>query len=216
MPTRTRDVWGRLVFFSFDGIDGAGKSSQIRLFVQWIRSLGYDVTTCRDPGTTVAGEAIREILLGADYRIDYRAEMLLYMACRAQLVDEIIRPALDAGRVVVSDRYVLANVVYQGSAGDLDPDEIWRVGEIATQQLMPQLTFVLDLDPQLAAQRVGTTQDRLESRGLEYFRRVRQGFVEQATRFPDRHAVIDASRDIDAIQADIQSACRRQVGLGKE
>lgn len=199
------------MFFTFDGIDGAGKSTQIRLFVDWLRGQGYSVTTCRDPGTTDAGEAIRAILLGADFRIDFRAEMLLYMACRAQLVQEVIRPALDRGECVVSDRFVLANVVYQGSAGGIDPDEIWKVGEIATQSLMPKLTFVLDIDPTVAAKRVGGNTDRLESRGIEYFTRVRNGFLEQATRFPDNHAVIDASEDIASIQSNIRAACRTKL-----
>ena len=194
------------MFFTFDGIDGAGKSTQIRLFVEWLESNGHSVTNCRDPGTTAAGEAIRGILLGTDFRIDYRAEMLLYMASRAQLVSEVIRPALKRGDCVVSDRYLLASVVYQGSAGDIEPDEIWKVGEIATESLLPDLTFVLDLEPCAAAHRLGDKQDRIESRGLEYFTRVREGFLSQAQRFPDSHAVIDASQGIDAIQSDIRAA----------
>lgn len=195
------------MFVTFDGIDGAGKSTQLNAFVEWLRSAGHTVTTCRDPGTTEAGEAIRGILLGADYRIDCRAEMLLYMACRAQLVHEVIRPALDRGEVVVSDRYILANVVYQGSAGGIAPDEIWQVGAIATEELLPDLTLVLDLDPAVAAGRVGGKQDRMESRGIEYFTAVRNGFLREAQRFPASHAVIDASQDIDAIQAQIRHAC---------
>jgi len=194
------------VFLTFDGIDGAGKSTQLNLFIDWLRESGRTVTTCRDPGTTDLGEAVRAILLGADYRIDYRAEMLLYMACRAQLVNEVIRPALERGEVVISDRYILANVVYQGSAGGIDPDEIWQVGEIATEKLLPHLTFVLDLSPEIAAERLGDKQDRMEARGLEYFTQVRNGFVEQANRFPDSHAIIDASQNVETIQNDIRAA----------
>src|SRR5262245_46414963 len=110
------------MFFSFDGIDGAGKSTQVRLFVEALRARGHEVVECRDPGSTPLGERVRELLLksGADTPIDPRSEMLLYMAARAQLVDEVIRPALKAGKVVVSDRFLLANVAYQGHAGGLD------------------------------------------------------------------------------------------------
>lgn len=197
---------GIFVFFSFDGIDGAGKSTQIQLFVTWLREQGLDVLTCRDPGTTTLGEAVRAILLGAAYRIDYRAEMLLYMACRAQLVQEVIRPALEQQKIVVSDRFILANVVYQGCAGGIDPEAVWRVGEIATEDLLPDLTFVLDLAPEEAGRRLGNRQDRLEARGLTYFEKVRAGFLEQAARFPASHLVVDASTSIDEIQTRIRMA----------
>ena len=199
------------MFFSIDGIDGAGKSTQLSLFTDWLRGRGHDVVTCRDPGTTRLGETVRSILLGADFRIDYRAEMLLYMACRAQLVQEVIRPALEAGRVVVSDRFLLATVAYQGLAGGIEPDEIWRVGEIATDHTAPDLTFVLDLDPEVAASRLQGNRDRLESRGLDYFQKVRDGFRQQAQRFSRRHLLVDASRGVDEIQADIRRAALERL-----
>ena len=202
---------GNGVFFSFDGIDGAGKSTQLNLFVQWLREQGHTAVTCRDPGTTQLGENVRNILLGADYRIDFRAEMLLYMACRAQLVEEVIRPAIERGEVVVSDRFVLANVVYQGSAGGIPPEQIWQVGDVATQQLLPNLTFVLDLPPEVAATRVGDKQDRLESRGLEYFSKVRQGFIDQAARNPKANLIVDATRSIEEIQTDIREAAGKKL-----
>jgi len=196
----------RILFFSFDGIDGAGKSTQLALFHQWLRQQGHDVVVCRDPGTTQLGEAVREILLSATYRIDYRAEMLLYMACRAQLVQEVIRPALATGKTVISDRFVLANVVYQGCAGDVAAEEIWCVGKIATQALLPNLTFVLDLDPAEAARRLPERRDRMEQRGADYFTDVRRGFLQEAARFPDSNVVINAALDIDEIQRQIQQA----------
>ena len=194
------------MFFSFDGIDGAGKSTQMTRFVDWLSDAGHDVITCRDPGSTEMGEAIRAILLKATYRIDFRAEMLLYMASRAQLVQEVIRPALESGRTVVSDRFILANVVYQGSAGTVDPHDIWRVGEIATEQLLPDMTFVLDLSPEIAAERVGDRQDRLESRGLEYFTQVREGFLAQSMRYPEKHLIVDATQTIEQMQTAIRQA----------
>ena len=122
------------MFFSFDGIDGVGKTTQMELFCQWLADEwpggGREVVTCRDPGSTPLGERVREILLNSDHRtpITARSEMLLYMAARAQLVEQVICPALDAGRVVVSDRYLLANIVYQGYAGGLDVVESRREG----------------------------------------------------------------------------------------
>lgn len=176
------------------------------LFIEWLSESGHDVITCRDPGTTDLGEAIRKILLGAAYRIDNRAEMLLYMACRAQLVQEVIRPSLKDGKFVVSDRFLLANVAYQGAVGEIPTDEIWRVGDVATGKLLPDLTFVLDLSPEEAAKRLGENRDRMESRGLDYFAKVRQMFLEQSARSPDRYCVVDASQPIETIQAQIRDA----------
>jgi dTMP kinase len=201
----------QILFFTFDGIDGAGKSTQMTLFVQWLRERGLTVSTCRDPGTTPLGEAVREILLGAEYRIDNRAEMLLYMACRAQLVQEVIRPTLERGETIVSDRFILANVAYQGSAGAMEPDVIWQVGEIATGQLLPDLTFVLDLDPESAAMRLGDNHDRMEARGLAYFANVRNGFLQQAACFPDSHCIVDASRTVEEIQTQIRAAAEKHI-----
>src|SRR4051812_26016121 len=127
------------MFISFDGIDGVGKSTQVALITDALRAQGHEVVVCRDPGSTSLGERIRDVLLTSDSKtpIGRRSEMLLYMAARAQLVEEIIRPALELGKVVIADRYLLANVVYQGHAGGLDPNEIWEVGRIATQGLQP-------------------------------------------------------------------------------
>ncbi|MFP6576922.1 MAG: dTMP kinase [Pirellulaceae bacterium] len=121
------------MFISFDGVDGVGKSTQTELFVEWLREQGRTVVTCRDPGSTELGERLRTLVLKAsDIKIDAESEMLLYMAARAQLVAEVIQPALAAGQVVVSDRFLLANVVYQGHAAGLDPQSIWDVGNVAT------------------------------------------------------------------------------------
>ena len=144
------------MFFSIDGGDGAGKSTQLERFCQWLRDRGHAVATFRDPGSTGVGEAVREILLHRhDLAIDRRSEMLLYMAARAQMVQQCIRPALDEGKTVVTDRYLLANVVYQGHAGGLDVDTLWEVGRVATGGLMPDLTLVLDTPPGSAENWIG-------------------------------------------------------------
>jgi dTMP kinase len=202
------------MFFSFDGVDGAGKSTQIRLFADWLREQGRDVVTCRDPGGTALGEKLRALLLDHhDVRIDRRAEMLLYMASRAQLVAEVIRPALDAGKVVLSDRYLLANVVYQGhaSGGDgraLTPDDVWRVGSVATGGVTPNMVFLLDMPAERAAARIQRSHDRMESRGLAYLERVRQGFLTEAGRYPLWIAIINADQPVEAIHAETIAAAK--------
>lgn len=194
------------LFFSFDGIDGGGKSTQVKLFCQWLSDLGCDPIVCRDPGTTAAGEEIRKLLLGADDTtpIAPRSEMLLYMAARAQLVDEIIRPALKAGRTVVSDRYLLANLVYQGHAGGLPVEAVRRVGSIATDGVMPDCTFLLDLDPAIALARMGRQLDRVENRGTAYRERLRVGFLTEAAGSNGKVHVIAANRQVDSIQQEIR------------
>jgi dTMP kinase len=193
------------MFFSFDGIDGAGKSTQVRLFADALRERGREVVVCRDPGSTPLGEKIRELLLKADggITIGRRGEMFLYMAARAQLVDDVIRPALAAGHVVVSDRYVLANVVYQGHAGGLDPEAVWRVGHVATDGVEPDCVFVLDMTPEAAAQRMSRPLDRMELQGAEYRTRLRAGFLSEAAKSPGRIHVVDAGRGVAQVQADI-------------
>jgi dTMP kinase len=194
------------MFFSFDGIDGAGKSTQVGLFCDALRERGYDVVTCRDPGSTPLGERVRELLLARDagVAIGLRSEMLLYMAARAQLVEEVIRPALASGRVVVSDRYLLANVVYQGHAGGLDPNTIREVGQIATAGLLPDCVFLLDMPPSEAGRRMmNRPLDRMESLGDEYRKRLQEGFRAEAEGWDNRIHLIDAARPIDSVHADI-------------
>ncbi len=194
------------MFLSIDGIDGAGKTTQLALFQDWLRERGHQVVACRDPGTTPLGEAIRKILLTVgDLPIHGRSEMLLYMAARSQLVEQIIRPALEAGQTVVADRYLLANVVYQGHAGGLDVESVWQVGEVVTGGLMPDVTIVLDIDPESARSRFDREPDRVEQRGEEFRERLRRGFLAEASRRPDQIVVVNAERSIEEIQDEIRS-----------
>lgn len=194
-------------FISLDGIDGAGKSAQMGALVDWLRGRGHAVTTCRDPGSTATGDAIRAILLDRhDLHLDPRAEMLLYMAARAQLVAEVIRPALARGEWVVSDRYLLANIVYQGYAGGLDPETIRNIGGVATGGVMPDLVLVLDVDLETASRRLARPLDKLENRGSDYRERLRAGFRAEADRDPARIEIIDASVTVDEVAARIRRA----------
>lgn len=165
---------------------------------------------CRDPGSTELGEAVRGILLeSTDVPIDRRSEMLLYMAARAQMVEQVIRPAIRAGKTVVSDRFLLANVVYQGYAGGLSIDDLWQVGRVAVAGVAPDLTFVLDMCPEAAMSRIGREPDRMERQGAEFLRRVRDGFLQEARRQPERVVVVDAARDVDAVAAAVRVAAGR-------
>jgi dTMP kinase len=197
----------RGLFLSLDGLDGTGKSTQCRLLADWLRSRGRAVTLCTDPGGTPVGQQLRDILLTQKHDLALPCEALLFMASRAQLVDAVIRPALGAGQVVLADRFTLANVVYQGHAGGLDPEQLHAVGRFATGSLEPDLTLVLDLAPELAVQRRSRPADRLESRDESYHRRVRDGFLLEARRRPERIRVLDAAPPTDVVQ----EAIRREV-----
>jgi dTMP kinase len=210
-------------FVSLDGPDGGGKTTQVARLAAWLRARGFDVVTCRDPGGTVVGERLREILLDrATVSLATRAEMLLYMAIRAQLVEEVIRPALASGKVVVSDRFLLANIVYQGDAGGLSVAEVGQVGLVATGGLLPDLTLVLDIGRTDARARVGAGRDRIEDRPDEYQRRVREGFLRAARAaaaggcpdYPAAIVVIDASADPDAVFQRICHEVERVLALG--
>jgi len=202
------------MFFSFDGIDGVGKTTQMRLFCEWLAAKKLQVLTCRDPGSTPLGEQVREILLNSDEStpIAARTEMLLYMAARAQLVDEVLRPALAAGKTIVSDRYLLANLVYQGHAGGLDLEAVREVGRVAIDGLMSDCTFLLDMSPEAALKRMGDDLDRMESRGDAYRERLRAGFLKEASRPGSSIHVIDADRPVEVIQAEIREIAGLRLG----
>jgi dTMP kinase len=176
------------------------------LFCEWLRSQGREVITCRDPGSTRLGESVRELLLHRhDLEIHRRSEMFLYMTARTQMVEEVIRPALAAGKTVVCDRFLLANVVYQGHAGGLNIDMLWQVGSIAVGGLMPDLTIVLDMPAKSAAGRIDRELDRMEKQGAEFHARVREGFLAETAKRKDI-VVINAAQAIEKVHADIRAA----------
>ena len=196
------------MFFSFDGIDGSGKSTQIKLFCEWLEQRGHTVEVYRDPGSTELSERVRDLLLAkSDMAIGGTAELLLYMTARAQLVDERIRPALKKGNTVVVDRYVLASLAYQAHAGTNSIEAVQTVASIATGGIMPVKTFLLDIDPEVAWTRLNRERDRMEERGLAFMTKVREGFLAEAHKAPDTVSVIDASLSVASIhQAVVESA----------
>lgn len=198
------------VFLSLDGLDGSGKSTQGRLLVDWLAGLKIPVVACADPGGTALGQELRKLLLfGKEHRIGTVTEAMLFMASRAQLVEEVIRPALDRGEVIVSDRFTLANVVYQGHAGGMRPEDLWAVGAVATGGLEPDLTLVFDVPLDVALARRGSDADRMEDRDREFHAAVKRGFLIEAGLRPGRFAIIDATPDADTIQREVRRRVTR-------
>jgi dTMP kinase len=198
------------VFLSLDGLDGTGKTSQCRLLVDWLTAGKIPVTACSDPGGTALGLELRHLLLHRrEHRVAVTTEALLFMASRAQLVEEVIRPALKRGEVVVSDRFTLANVVYQGHAGGLSPEDLWTIGRVATGGLEPDLTLVFDLPVEVALDRRNRDADRMEDRDRDYQQRVRTGFAYETGIRPDRFRRIDASPGPDVVQRAVRHEVAR-------
>lgn len=200
------------MFISFEGGDGCGKSTQQKHLAIWLQSLGYDTVLCRDPGSTALGDAVRNILLhGKELNIDDRTEMFLFMAARTQMVEELIRPALATGKAILSDRFLISSFVYQGYAGGIPLDSLKTVGLIATSGIMPDLSIVLDLPYEVAVKRIDrrAEPDRMERKGEEYHRRVREGFLEHATKDPEHCTVIDATQSIEKIETAVRTAVRK-------
>jgi dTMP kinase len=189
------------LFVTIEGIDRSGKSTQARRLAE---ALGEDAVLVREPGGTPAGERIRDLLKDSAIELDPRSEALLFAAARAELVAAVILPALQAGKVVISDRYLDSSLAYQGHARGLGEDEISRMNVWATAGLVPDLTVLLRIDPAVAAARAGEA-DRFEDEGLDLQQRVADAYGQLAAANPARWKTIDAARDADAVAADIQA-----------
>lgn len=190
-------------FVSFEGGDGAGKTTQRDLLGQWLRTLGHDVVLTREPGGTELGQVLRDALLHGD-DVDPRTEALLYATDRAHHVHHLVRPALDRGAVVVTDRYLDSSVAYQGAARALGADEVRALSLWATDGLLPDLTVLLDLEPVVAAARRTGRPDRIEREPTAFHARVREHFLELAAAEPDRYLVVDATLSPEEIQERVR------------
>ncbi|WP_406123790.1 dTMP kinase [Streptomyces sp. NBC_00989] len=192
-------------FIALEGGDGAGKSTQAEALAEWIRGKGHEVVLTREPGATPVGKRLRSILLDVSSAgLSHRAEALLYAADRAEHVDTVVRPALERGAVVVSDRYIDSSVAYQGAGRDLSPTEIARINRWATDGLVPHMTVLLDVDPETARERFTEAPDRLESEPAEFHARVRSGFLTLAAADPSRYLVVDAGQEPEAVTTVIR------------
>jgi dTMP kinase len=200
-------------FVVFEGGEGAGKTTQIEALVKWLEARGTEVVMTREPGGTSIGARIRDVLLdpGAA-EMDERSEALLYAADRAQHVAEVIRPALQAGKTVVSDRFLDSSLAYQGLARGLGLDEIYRISEWATGGLLPNLVLYLQVDPERGLERVDRDLDRMERAGSGFHDRVAAAYADLAARYPKRFVVIDASRSQGDVHAAVVAAYEEHRG----
>jgi dTMP kinase len=197
------------MFIAFEGGEGAGKSTQVALLADALRSVGRTVVVTREPGGTPAAERIRAVLLDPDVEaVDPRAEALLFAAARSDHVAKVIRPALDAGAVVITDRYLDSSLAYQGVARGLGVGEVAGLSMWGTGSLLPDLTVVLDVDPEVGLARL-TERDRLERESLDWHRTVRRAFLDLAGRQPDRYLVLDATEPPPVIAGQV----RARLGL---
>lgn len=190
------------LFITMEGPDGSGKSTQIALLKEYLEEEGYEVLITREPGGTVISEAIREIILNKEYtEMSSVTEMLLYASARAQLIAELVGPAIDNGKAVISDRFVDSSLVYQGMARGLGVDTVYEVNKLAIGKYMPDVTFLLDLPAEVGISRKKDQKelDRMELESLDFHRKVAEGYRQMAEKFPERIKSIDATLPIDEI-----------------
>jgi dTMP kinase len=206
------------MFITLDGIDGSGKTTQASLLSELLVNLGLDVVHTRDPGSTIAGDVIRNLLLNSDTPLHRRSEAMLFMAARSELVEEIIIPSLRARKVVVSDRFLLANIAYQGCQNPQDQNflkstDLWLSGIWASAGLIPDLTLLLDLPAEIAIDRLTQPKDRFERRGKQYLEQVRLAFLDELPRSAKKTYVLDASLPSDEVHRTIASIVIPALGL---
>lgn len=191
------------LFITFEGADGCGKTTQMKLLAEYLTKQGYEVVITREPGGKGLGEKVREILLNYDGEVSDRCESFLFIADRAQNIDIIVNPAVEAGKIVLCDRHIDSTAAYQGYGRGLDLERINMLNNLATNGKKPDLTFVFDIDVETSMQRVGKDKDRMESAGKEFHNRVRFGYLELAKQEPQRIKVLDATKSIDEIHTDV-------------
>jgi dTMP kinase len=199
-------------FLVLDGPDACGKSTQAAMLGEWIKSQGVEVATYRDPGTTVVGEKIREILLDpANEKMEVNVEVLLYMAARAQLWAERIGFDLEAGKCVVMDRWISSTCAYQGHAGGFGIDEVVRLCEDCLERVWPDVTVILDVDVEMAALRMNRALDRIEQKGKEYHKKVREGFLKLAESY-EKVVLVDGRDTIEAVHKQVVESVEKLPG----
>jgi dTMP kinase len=202
-------------FIVFDGPDGSGKSTQLKLLAEFLRCAGMHVTETRDPGGTVIGNAIREILLKPQHQeMTIGCEMLLYMASRTQLMGEVIAPALAENHCVLCDRWVSSTVAYQAAEGKASPQDVLDTYRIVLGEQRPDLTILFDVPAEAGLARIRGGFDRMEAKGPEFHRKVRQRFLDQAAEDQNHFVVLNAEASIEAIQAEVLN-CLEQWPLPK-
>ncbi|MBV8151596.1 MAG: dTMP kinase [Candidatus Eremiobacteraeota bacterium] len=201
------------MFITFEGIEGSGKSSLMEVVARGLRERGQEIVQAREPGGTGVGDAVRALFLDPNRSIEAAAEVMLLCASRAQLCVEVIRPALRTGKTVLCDRFYDSTIAYQGYGRALDIEALLQICLWATSGLSPDLTFVLDLSPEVSHERVSERAarehdrvDRIEAESLDFHRRVREGYLQMAQRWPTRFVVLDATRDAEQLSRECAQA----------
>ena len=192
------------LFITFEGADGCGKTTQMRLLADYLKTQGLEVVLTREPGGKGLGEKVREILLNYDGEVSDRCESFLFLADRAQNIDIIVNPAVEQGKIVLCDRHIDSTVAYQGYGRGLDLDRIKMLNNLATNGRKPDLTIVFDIDVETSMKRVGSEKDRMESAGIEFHNKVRNGYLEIAKEEPDRIKVVDACKTIEEVFEEVK------------
>ena len=191
------------LFITFEGPDGCGKTTQMKLLAEYFEKKGKEVVLTREPGGKGLGEKVREILLNYDGEVSDRCESFLFLADRAQNIDIIVNPAVKEGKIVLCDRHIDSTVAYQGYGRGLNIDRINMLNNLATNGKKPDLTLVFDVDVETSMKRVGKEKDRMESAGIDFHNRVRKGYLELAKQEPKRIKVLDATKSIEEIHKDV-------------
>jgi dTMP kinase len=201
------------LFITFEGIDGSGKTTQLRLAEKLLSGSGRSLLVIREPGSTPLSERIRRILLDRRLRINEISELMLYQAARAELVQQVIRPALEKGTTVLSDRFYDSTTAYQGFGRGLDLDLIEKMNRLVAADCHPDLTFIIDIDYAASLSRRKKKSDRLESESKAFFSRVRHGFLEIARKNKKRVVVIDGSRNIDEVFQEVAACLKKKLRI---
>ncbi len=190
------------LFITFEGADGCGKTTQSKLVQEYLEQSGYEVVWTREPGAKGLGQKIRELLLHYDGDVAPMCEAFLFLADRAQHIEHLIKPSVESGKIVICDRHTDSTIAYQGYGRGEDIKQLKYLNELATGSIKPDLTFVFDVTTDVAQQRVGDEKDRMESAGIEFHKKVRQGYLEIAKLEPERVKVIDANNGIEKVFED--------------
>ena len=202
-------------FITFEGADGCGKTTQIELLDKFLKEKGLKTLMTLEPGATDLGKNLRQILLHYEKPVSDEAEMFMYLADRAQHAQMIIKPALEDKKIVLCDRYTDSTVAYQGYGREGDIEQINILNKIATKGLKSDLTILFDVESEVAQSRLGKTKDRLESQGMEFHKKVRNGYLELAKQEPQRFKVIDANKSINEVWHDVKKIVEELLGLWK-
>ena len=201
------------LFITFEGADGCGKTTQIKMLKDYLENSGYEVVLTREPGAKGLGEKVREILLNYDGEVSDRCESFLFLADRAQNIDTIVNPAVKAGKIVLCDRHIDSTVAYQGYGRGLDLERINMLNRLATDGKTPDLTLVFDIDVETSMHRVGKNKDRMESAGVEFHNKVRNGYLEIAKLNPERVKVIDGRETIEKVFENVKSVVNKTLHI---